>query len=109
MSSSNGEEILEELVTPENRELTLVRRFDLWTIQNGPQRGVAILRFVGFGVVSLVGINLYQVRIGDIAVEISHSGFYTSARVWLRVTNGTEGWAWISELQENFFFTSYLA
>jgi hypothetical protein len=109
MSSSSGEGVPAELLTQENQELTLIRRFDFWTAQNGPQRGVAILRFLGFGVVSLVGINPKQVRIGDIAVEISHSGFFTSARVWLRVTNGTEGWAWISELQENFFFTSYLA
>jgi hypothetical protein len=109
MSSSNGEEIPEELVTRDNRELTLVRRFDFWNIHNGPQRGAAILRFLGFGVVSLVGISPDQAHIGDIGVEISHSGFYTSARVWLRVTNGTEGWVWISELQENFFFTSYLA
>jgi hypothetical protein len=81
MSSSNGEEIPEELATRDNRELTLVRRFDFWNIQNGPQRGAAILRFLGFGVVSLVGISPDQARIGDIAVEISHSRFYTSVRV----------------------------
>jgi hypothetical protein len=109
MSSSNTEEIPEALVTRDNRELTLVRRFDFWDRQNGPQRGAAILRFLGFGVVNLVGISPDQASIGDIAMEISHSGFYTSARVWLRVANGTEGWVWISELQESFFFTSYLA
>jgi hypothetical protein len=49
------------------------------------------LRFLGVGVVDLVGINPDQARVGDIAVEISHSGFYTSARVWLRVTDGTRG------------------
>jgi hypothetical protein len=68
-----------------------------------------ILRFLGVGVVSLVGINPDQARVGDIAMETSHSGFYTSARVWLRVTDGTRGWVRISELQESFFFTSYLA
>jgi hypothetical protein len=68
-----------------------------------------ILRFLGVGVVDLVGINPDQARVGDIVVEISHSGFYTSARVWLRVTDGTRGWVRISELQESFFFTSYLA
>jgi hypothetical protein len=91
MSSSNGEEIPEALVARDNRELTLVRRFDFWDRQNGPQKGAAILRFLGFGVVSLVGISPDQASIGDIVVEISHSGFYTSARVWLGVTNGTEG------------------
>jgi hypothetical protein len=109
MFSSSGDEILATPVTQENRELTLVRRFDFWTIQNGPQRGAAILRFLGVGVVDLVGINPDQARVGDIAVEISHSGFYTSARVWLRVTDGTKGWVRISELQESFFFISYLA
>jgi len=109
MSSSNGEEILEELLTQENRELNLVRRFDFWTIQNGPQRGAVILQFLGFGIVRIVGINLDQARVGDIVVEVSHSEFYTSARVWVRVTDGARGWAWTSELQDSFYFTSYLA
>jgi len=109
MSSSSGKEILKELLTQENRELNLVRRFDFWTIQNGPQRGAVILRFLGFGIVRIVGINPDQARVKDIVVEVSHSGFYTSARVWVRVTNGARGWAWTSELQDNFHFTSYLA
>jgi hypothetical protein len=45
MSSSSGEEITEELVAQENQELALVRRFDSWTLQNGPQRGAVILRY----------------------------------------------------------------
>jgi len=109
MSSSSGEEILVELITQENRELNLVRRFDVWTIQNGPQRGAMILRFLGFGIVRIVGINPDQARVGDIAVEVSHNGFYTSARVWVKVTDGARGWAWTSKLQNNLYFTSYLA
>jgi hypothetical protein len=109
MFSSSGEEILVEFITQENRELNLVRRFDVWTIQNGPQRGAVILRFLGFGIVRIVGINLDQARVGDIDVEVSHSGFYTSAWVWVRMTDGARGWAWTSELQGNFYFTSYLA
>ncbi len=89
--------------------MNLIRRFDFWTLQNGPQRGAVILRFLGFGVVRLVSINPDQARVGDIAVEIAHSGFYTSARVWLRVTDGARGWARNSELQDSFHFTSYLA
>jgi hypothetical protein len=88
MSSSSGEEVLVELITHENRELNLVGRFDFFTIQNGPQRGAAIMRFLGFGVVRLVGIDLDVARVGDIDVEITHSGFYTTARVWLKVTDG---------------------
>jgi hypothetical protein len=67
------------------------------------------LRFSGFGVVSLVGIDPDAARVGDIAVEISHSGFYTRAQVWLKVTNGTRAWVCTSELQENFYYTSHLA
>ncbi len=109
MSSSSREDIPVEPVTQENRELNLIHRFNFWTIQNGPQRGAVILRFMGFGVVRLVGIDPNQARVGDIAVEVTHSGFCTSARVWLRVTDGTRGWAWTSELQDSFHFTSYLA
>jgi len=98
MSSSSGEEIPEGFANQENRELTLIRRLDFWTLQNGPQRGAVVLRFLCFGIVSLVGLNPDQACVGDIAVAVSHSGFYTSARIWLRVTDGTRGWVWISEL-----------
>jgi hypothetical protein len=109
MSSSGGEEIPTDQVTQEIREQQIIRRFDFWTVQNGPQRGAVILRFLGFGVVRLVGIEPEQARVGDTAVEVAHNGFYTRARVWLKVTDGARGWAWISELQESFYFASYLA
>ncbi len=79
MSSSSGEEVPVEPITQENRELNLVRRFDFFTIQNGPQRGSMVLRFLGFGVVRLVGIDPNEARVGDIAVKVAHSGFYTRA------------------------------
>jgi hypothetical protein len=109
MSSSSGEGILVDQVTQEIREQQLVRRFDFFTIQNGPQRGAVILPFLGFGVVRLVGIDPDQAQVGDIAVEVAHSGFYTRAQVWLKVIDGARGWASTSELQTNFYFTSYLA
>jgi len=77
MSSSSGEEIPAKQVTQEIREQQIVRRFDFWTIHNGPQRGVVILRFLGVGVIKLVGIEPDQARVGDIAVEVVHNGFYT--------------------------------
>jgi hypothetical protein len=88
MSSSSGEEVPVEIVTQENRELNRVGRFDFFSVQNGPQRGAAIIRFLGFGVVSLVGIDPDAARIGDIVVEVAHSGFYMRAWVWLKVING---------------------
>jgi len=51
-----------------------------------------ILRFLGFGVVRLVGIDPNEARVGDIAVEVAHSDFYTRAQVWLKVVNGVRGW-----------------
>jgi hypothetical protein len=109
MSSSSDEEVPVEPITQENRELNLVRRFDFFTIQNGPQRGSVVLRFLGFGVVRLVGIDPNEARVGDIAVEVAHSGFYTCAQVWLKVIDGAGGWVSTSELQTSFYFASYLA
>jgi hypothetical protein len=109
MSSSSGEEVPEEELTQEIRERQLVNRFDFLTGQNKPQRGAIVLRFLGFGVVTIVGIDPEQAQVGDIAVEVAHSGFYTRAQVWLKVIDGTRGWASTSELQTQFYHTSYLA
>jgi hypothetical protein len=68
-----------------------------------------ILCFLGFEVVRLVGIDPNTARVGDLAVEVAHSGFYTRAQVWLKVIDGARGRELTSELQENFYFTSYLA
>jgi hypothetical protein len=98
-----------EEVTQEIREQRLVNKFDFYTIQNGPQRGAMILRFLGFGVMRLVGIDPDEARVGNIAVEVAHSGFYTRVQVWLKVIDGARGWVSTSELQTQFHFTSYLA
>jgi len=98
-----------ETITQENHELNLIRRFDYATIQNGPLRGSVVLRFLGFGVMRLIGIDPNEARVGDIAVEVAHSGFYTRAQVWLKVIDGAGGWVSTSELQTNFYFASYLA
>ncbi len=58
-----------------------------------------MLRFLGFGVITLVGIDPEEARIGDVVVEIAHSGFHTRAEVWLKVRNGIEGWVSVSQLQ----------
>jgi hypothetical protein len=44
-------------MTQEICEQHLIRRFDFFTVQNEPQRGAVILRFLGFGVVKLIGID----------------------------------------------------
>ncbi len=68
-----------------------------------------VLRFLGFGVVRLVGIDPNEARVGDIVVEVAHRGFYTRAQVWLKVIDGAGGWVSTFELQTSFYFASYLA
>jgi len=109
MFSFSDEGVLVEQMTQEIREQQLVGRFDFFTVQNGPQRGAVILCFLGFGVVRLVGIDPDEARVGNIVVEVVHSGFYIRARVWLKVIDGVRGWASTLDLQANFYFTSYLA
>jgi len=57
MSSSSADEVGVEELTQEIREQRIVTRFDCLRGQDGPQRGAVILRFLGFGVVTLVGID----------------------------------------------------
>jgi len=108
MSSSDNEDIPIGLAQ-EIRESRIVRRFDFSTVLEGPQRGAVILRALRFGVVRLVGIDPDQAQTGDIAVEVTHSGYFTRARVWLKIADGVRGWTFTSELQSSFYFTSYLA
>jgi hypothetical protein len=67
------------------------------------------LRFLGCGVVRLVGTDPDEARVGDIVVEVAHSGFYTCAQVWVKAIDGARGWVLTSDLQTRFYFTSYLA
>jgi hypothetical protein len=79
LSGANGVGV--EDLTQDILEQRIINRFDYYTTQGGPHRGVVILRFLGFGVVTLVGIDLEVARVGDIAVEIAHNGFHTRAEV----------------------------
>jgi len=109
MSSSGADEVGEEELTQDVREQRIVNRFDYLITHGGPQRGAVVLHFLGFGVITLVGIDPEEARIGDVVVEIAHSGFHTRAEVWLKVRNGTEGWVSVSQLQTQYYYTSYLA
>jgi hypothetical protein len=109
MSSSKADEVGGEEVTQDLCEQRIVGRFDYFTTRGGPQRGNVILRFLGFGVVTIVGIDPEVARIGDISVEVAHNGFHTRAEVWLRVRNGANGWASISQLQTQYYYITYLA
>jgi len=98
MSSSKADEVGAEDLTQDILEQRIVSRFDYYTTQGGPQRGAMILRFLGFGVITLVGIDPEVARVGDIAVEVTHSGFHSRAEVWLRAKNGADGWVSISHI-----------
>jgi hypothetical protein len=99
MSSSNADEVGVEELTQEIREQRIIIRFDYPKGQDGPQRGAVVLRFLGFGVVIFVGIDPDEARVGDVAVEVAHSGFYTGVEIWLKVRDRTRGWASTSVLQ----------
>jgi len=98
MSSSGADEVGEEELMQDVREQRMVNRFDYLTTQGEPQRGAVMLRFLGFGVITLVRIDPEEALIGDVAIKIAHSGFHTRAEVWLKVRNGTEGWVSVSQL-----------
>jgi hypothetical protein len=106
MFSSSAEEVGIEEVTQEIREQRVVIRFDYLRGQDGPQKGAVVLWFLGFGVVTVVGIDPDEARVGDVAVEVAHSGFYTRAEVWLKVKDGSRGWVSISKLQTQYYYTS---
>jgi hypothetical protein len=109
MFSSGADEVGAKELTQDIREQRIVNRFDYWTTQGRPQRGAVVLRFLGFGAIILVGIDPEEARIGDVAVEVAHSGFHTRAEVWLKVKNGTKGWMSISQFQTQYYYASYLA
>jgi len=81
MFSSKANEVGTEDLTQDILAQRIVNRFDYYTTQGGPQRGAVVLRFLGFKVVTLVGIDPEVACVGDIAVEIAHSGFHTQAEV----------------------------
>jgi hypothetical protein len=98
MSTPSADGIGVEELTQEVHEQQIVNRFDYLSIRGGPQRGAVVLHLLGFGVVTIVGIDPEEARVGDIAVEVAHNGFYTRTEVWLKVRDGARGWESISEL-----------
>jgi hypothetical protein len=109
MSSSGTDEVGREEATQEIREQRIVNRFDYLNVQDGPQRGAVVVRFLGFGAITLAGIDPEEARVRNIAIEVAHSGFHTHAEVWLKVRDGARGWVSISQLQTQYYYTSYLA
>ncbi len=67
-----------------------------------------ILHLLGFGVITFVSIDPNETQVGDVVVEITHNGFYTHAKIWLKLRNGGRGWGSTSVLQRQYHYTSYL-
>jgi hypothetical protein len=63
---------------------------------------------LGFGVVTVIGIDPDEAQIRDVAIEVAHNGFYTRVQLWLKLRDGTKGWGSTSKLQIQYYYTSYL-
>ncbi len=100
MSLSSVDEVGTDDVTQEIRGQQLVIKFDYPRKQDGPQIGVVILRSLGFGIVTFVGIDPDEAQVGDVVVEITHNGFCTRTQVWLKLRNGARGWGSTLKLQQ---------
>jgi hypothetical protein len=73
MSSSSVNEVGTDEITQEIREQRIVIRFDYPRGQDGPHIGAIILRFLGFGVVTVIKIDPDEARIGDVAIKVAHN------------------------------------
>jgi hypothetical protein len=110
MSSTDADDVAVQEPTQDTHELGIITRFDFLTTRGAvPPRGAVVLRILGFGVISIVGVDPGEARIGDVAIEIAHSRFYTRAEVWVKLSNGDRGWASFSNFQEQYYYTTYLA
>ncbi len=110
MTSSGADDVEVEDRTQETRERRIITRFDFHTTRGVvPPRGAIVLRLLGFGVISIVGIDPDEARVGDVAIEVAHNGFYTRAEVWVKLSNGDRGWASILHFQRQYYYTTYLA
>jgi hypothetical protein len=110
MSTAGTDDVEVEEIVWGTREQGIISRFDFYTTRGVvPPRGAVILRSLGFGVLAIIGIDPDQARLGDIAIEVAHSGFYTRAELWVKVSNGTRGWMSVSRFQTQYYYTTYLA
>jgi hypothetical protein len=50
-----------------------------------------VLRLVGFGVVTVVGLNPAKAQVGNIAIKITHNGCVSKVRVWVKAHDGASG------------------
>jgi hypothetical protein len=57
-----------------------------------------VLRLVGFGVVIVVGFNLAEAQVGNIAIKITHNGCVSKVKVWVKSHDGANNWCTSAKL-----------
>lgn len=72
-----------------------------------PQAGSMILRIVGFASLRIIGFDSYEAKLGDIAITIIHTSFFSKAIIWLRTRVGFDGQQWVLvQCSESCFYFS---
>jgi hypothetical protein len=85
-----------------------VKSFNNSSNEPFPQIRFVVLRLVGFGVLTVMGFNLGEAKVGDIAIKVTHNGCVSRVRMWVKSQDGASGWYKSAKLQYQFHFTSYL-
>lgn len=56
--------------------------------------GVVILIIRGFVAIKIINFDPIVVEVGDVVVNMRHSGFHTHVTIWLKTTTQFDGWQW---------------
>ncbi len=54
-----------------------------------PTERTVIMRLQGFGLVSIIGLNLDLAKVNDLVLVITHTSMYMRVQVWLKIGHGT--------------------
>jgi hypothetical protein len=57
---------------------------------------------VGFGMLTMVGLDLIEAQVGDIAIIVTHNGCVSRVKVWVKMESqdGASGRSKSAELQQ---------
>jgi hypothetical protein len=96
MMDENRREDLEE--AQHRNEIQTMTEFDFTFPRCSilPKDGATILRLQRFGVVHIMELDLDQAQVGDLAIHVSHSSFYSKVHVWLKTSDGARSWMTIA-------------
>jgi hypothetical protein len=60
-----------------------------------PQVGSLILRILGFASLKIIGFDPSKAEVGDIAITITHVGFFSKVAIWLKTKASSNGREWV--------------